>query len=98
MACGSRTAGVLHRFLLAQVGRYAGYIAATYSLAQFISAPCWGWASDRVGRRPTLLVGLTGTLVSTVLFGLATSFVWAIVVRCLWGVLNGNLGVGTALA
>ena len=77
------------------MGRYAGYIAATYSLAQFISAPIWGWVSDRVGRRPTLLVGLSGTLVSTTLFGVATSFSGAVLARCLWGVLNGNLGVGT---
>ena len=79
-----------------QVGRYAGYLAGIYSIMQFISAPIWGWVSDRVGRRPTVLFGLLGTLVSTLMFGFAEHFTFAIIARALWGLLNGNLGVGTA--
>ena len=39
-----------------QVGRYAGFIAAVYSIAQFLSAPLWGIVGDRIGRKPTLLI------------------------------------------
>jgi len=37
-----------------------GFFMATYSLMQFIFAPLWGKLSDRIGRRPFLLMGLSG--------------------------------------
>jgi MFS family permease len=45
-----------------------GPLFACYSLAQLLTAPAWGRLSDRIGRRPVLLVGLAGTLASYVLF------------------------------
>lgn len=53
----------------------------------------WGLLSDRVGRRPVILGGLAGTCVSLLLFGLSTSLPWAIVTRCMCGLLSGNVGV-----
>jgi len=53
----------------------------------------WSRLSDHIGRKPVLLLGLAGTVVSTILFGLSRSL-WALVLsRCLNGLLNGNLGV-----
>lgn len=53
----------------------------------------WSRLSDRIGRKPVLLMGLGGIAVSMVLLGLARSF-WAVVfARCLCGALNGNTGV-----
>ncbi|CAM0135272.1 unnamed protein product [Umbelopsis sp. WA50703] len=49
--------------------------------------------SDRIGRRPVILTGLTGTMISIFLFGLSKSFAWAIISRSLCGILNGNVGV-----
>ncbi|MDA1194317.1 MAG: MFS transporter [Planctomycetota bacterium] len=43
----------------------------SFSALQFVSAPLWGRLSDRVGRRPVLLVGLAGSVVSYALFGVA---------------------------
>src|SRR6202035_4487658 len=40
---------------------------------QFIFSPIWGRVSDRVGRRPILILGLAGSTVSYALFGLASS-------------------------
>src|SRR5207237_4810828 len=39
-----------------------GLLMSSYSLAQFLFAPVWGRISDRVGRRPILLLGLTGSV------------------------------------
>jgi MFS family permease len=43
-----------------EVSRNTGYLAAVYLLALFVFAPTWGRLSDRVGRRPVLLIGMIG--------------------------------------
>ncbi|MFW9982931.1 MAG: MFS transporter [Candidatus Thorarchaeota archaeon] len=40
-----------------------GIILAVYSLFQFIFAPIWGRLSDRIGRRPVVLAGLSGSII-----------------------------------
>ena len=50
-----------------------GLLMASFSAMQFLFAPLWGRLSDRVGRRPVLLVGLAGSTLFYGLFGLATS-------------------------
>ncbi len=52
--------------------RLLGPLMASFSAMQFLFAPFWGRLSDRVGRRPVLLVGLAGSTVFYGLFGLAT--------------------------
>lgn len=48
-----------------------GLIGATYSLFQFLFSPIWGRVSDRIGRRPILILGLMGSGVSFLVFGAA---------------------------
>ena len=43
------------------IGIIAGFIIASFTVAQLLSAPMWGKFSDRVGRRPTLLIALTAS-------------------------------------
>jgi MFS family permease len=50
-----------------------GGLLSVFSLMQFIFAPIWGRISDRVGRRPILLIGLAGSVVFYALFGYASS-------------------------
>lgn len=47
-----------------------GWFSTIYSLAQFLFAPIWGSRSERVGRKPVLILGLVGFSLSFGLFGL----------------------------
>lgn len=53
-------------------GIILGLLLASFSAMQFIFAPIWGRISDRVGRRPILLIGLTGSVVFYLLFAIAS--------------------------
>lgn len=50
-----------------------GLLMASFSAMQLVFAPIWGGISDRIGRRPVLLVGLAGSTISYALFGYATT-------------------------
>ncbi|MEZ6059662.1 MAG: MFS transporter [Planctomycetaceae bacterium] len=50
-----------------------GLLMASFSAMQFLFAPMWGALSDRIGRRPVLLIGLAGSTVAYAMFGVATS-------------------------
>ncbi|KAJ9062257.1 hypothetical protein DSO57_1012703 [Entomophthora muscae] len=76
-----------------QIGYYVGLIASSFALAQTLTGIPWGILSDRIGRRPVIIMGLFGTAVNLFLFGLSKSLPWAIVTRTLCGLLNGNIGV-----
>eukprot|EP01090_Pellita_catalonica_P019715 TRINITY_DN6794_c0_g1_i1.p1 TRINITY_DN6794_c0_g1~~TRINITY_DN6794_c0_g1_i1.p1 ORF type:complete len:499 (+),score=71.37 TRINITY_DN6794_c0_g1_i1:101-1597(+) len=76
-----------------EIGYYAGLIASSFSVAQFFSSFFWGYLSDRWGRRPVLLVGLAGTGITILLFGVSDNLWMAILSRALNGLLNGNIGV-----
>jgi MFS transporter, DHA1 family, tetracycline resistance protein len=54
-------------------GAVLGLLMSSFSLMQFIFAPVWGRVSDRVGRRPILLLGLVGSVLFYALFGYASS-------------------------
>ena len=55
------------------VGFVVGLLMSSFSLMQFLFAPFWGRISDRVGRRPILLLGLSGSVAFYTLFGFALS-------------------------
>ncbi len=57
-----------------RVGWLIGLLMSCFSLMQFVFAPLWGRLSDRVGRRPVLMVGLAGSVAFYTLFGVATIF------------------------
>ena len=53
----------------------------------------WGGLSDRVGRKPVLLLGCVGTMLSMVMVGFASNIWVALAGRAFGGLLNGNIGV-----
>lgn len=76
-----------------ELGNYAGAISSCFFVAQFISSFFWGKMSDKYGRRPILLCGAVGTIISALLFGFSMNFPFAVFSRALCGLLNGNIGV-----
>ena len=50
-----------------------GLLMASFSAMQLVFAPIWGGISDRIGRRPVLLIGLAGSTISYAAFGYVTT-------------------------
>lgn len=75
------------------VGVYVGSIASAFALAQFATNFFWGWLSDRVGRKPVILLGTILTAICFIAFGFCSTLWQAIVVQALMGMVNGNQGV-----
>jgi multidrug resistance protein len=73
-----------------------GQLIASYSIAQLIAAPLWGRVSDRYGRRPALLIGLSASALAYFVFGFAHS-VWLLLLsRIVQGAGGGTTGVAQA--
>lgn len=62
---------------------------AVTALGQLVSTPFWGWASDRVGRKPVLLVSLLGGAVASALLGFAESVPMLLLSRLVAGLMSG---------
>ncbi|MEY4427538.1 MAG: hypothetical protein RLZZ182_227 [Pseudomonadota bacterium] len=73
-----------------------GAIQLSFALLQFFSAPVLGALSDRFGRRPVLLIGLTGMAINFFVTAFATEFIWLLVVRMFAGMLCANIAVANA--
>ncbi|ELX12403.1 tetracycline resistance protein class A [Janthinobacterium sp. HH01] len=78
------------------VASYIGILTALYALMQFICAPVLGSLSDRLGRRPVLLVSLAGAAVNYVFLASASSLWMLLLGRAIAGVTSANLSVATA--
>lgn len=76
-----------------QVGLYVGLIASSFALAQFATNFFWGWLSDRIGRKPIILLGTALTAACFVAFGFCRTLWQAVLVQALMGLVNGNQGV-----
>ena len=75
------------------VALWAGILISSFSLSEALTGCYWGSLSDRIGRKPVLLLGCFGTMVSMLMIGFATNYPMALVARSLGGLLNGNIGV-----
>src|SRR3954451_3487192 len=71
-----------------------GFVVSSYSLAQFVCSPLLGRLSDRIGRRPVILLSLFGTAVGSVLTGGATT-VWMLFVG---RIVDGASGASVSVA
>jgi MFS family permease len=73
-----------------QVAKWAGITSAVFSLSQSLTAVPWGRASDTMGRKPTILIGLFTTMICFLVWGMSTSLPMAIAARAIQGSGNGN--------
>jgi multidrug resistance protein len=70
-----------------------GALVAAFSVAQLVSAPAWGWMSDRYGRRPAILFGLLVSAVAYVIFAFAGTLWLLFLSRLIQGLGGGTIGV-----
>ncbi|MGH9899342.1 MAG: MFS transporter [Pyrinomonadaceae bacterium] len=75
------------------IGFMSGVIVAAFTVAQLLSAPMWGRFSDRVGRRPTLLIALGASAIAYLIFGFAHSLLVLFISRIVQGAGGGTVGV-----
>ena len=75
------------------IGLIIGFIVAAFTVAQLLSAPMWGRFSDRVGRRPTLLIALGASGIAYLIFGFAHSLLVLFLSRIVQGAGGGTVGV-----
>src|SRR5438132_6225167 len=75
------------------IGSISGFIVASFTIAQLLSAPMWGRFSDRVGRRPVLLIALGAAGIAYLIFGFATSLWVLFLSRIVQGAGGGTVGV-----
>ncbi|MCA9052035.1 MAG: MFS transporter, partial [Planctomycetaceae bacterium] len=86
-----------------------GLLMASFSAMQFLFAPFWGALSDRIGRRPVLLVGLVGSTFAYAMFGVATSLgrhgsfvglsalTWLFITRIIAGISGATISTAQAV-
>lgn len=73
-----------------------GLLVASYAAAQLVGAPVLGRISDRVGRKPVLLISLVGTFVGFLMLGFANSLAMLFASRIVDGFTGGNISVAQA--
>jgi MFS family permease len=74
-----------------------GLILTLYALAQLLFLPVWGWISDRIGRRPVILISLLGTAVSFLLLADADTVESIYLARVLAGLFAASIGTAQAV-
>src|SRR3954453_9862631 len=65
-----------------------GFLMGVYSLMQLLFAPMWGRISDRVGRKPVIMIGILGLSLSFFLMGISSSLWMLFVARIIGGILS----------
>lgn len=76
-----------------KIAKYGGMVSSVYSLGAFLTGLAWGRASDVYGRKPIVLLGLVGTIITIFVFGFSLNIYQVIGARFAGGLLNGNVGV-----
>ncbi len=73
-----------------------GFIAGIYSLMNFLFSPFWGTLSDRIGRRPVMLISIALTVLAYVFFAFTNSLVFLILSRVFAGIGSANISAAQA--
>lgn len=73
-----------------------GLLYSVYSFMQLIFSPIWGGWSDRIGRRPIMLLSTFGAVIAYILFGIAESLSLLFFSRIVAGTMGGNISTAQA--
>lgn len=72
-----------------QISTYAGLMTTVFAIAEFSTGAIWGRISDKIGRKPVIVIALSGTALSMLVLGFAPNLLTAMIARVLAGLLNG---------
>jgi MFS family permease len=75
---------------------FGGVVGSIYSILQFFFAPIWGRLSDKVGRKPALILTSTGNFLGYLVWFFSGSFTLFVVSRLITGCMGGNISVASA--
>jgi DHA1 family tetracycline resistance protein-like MFS transporter len=78
------------------IGRWVAGLMAAYAGMMFLFSPFWGSLSDRIGRRPVLMIGLAGNTIAFCVLGISNSLLMALAARLFAGMVNANMAVTRA--
>jgi multidrug resistance protein len=73
-----------------------GWLVGVFSLAQFICSPLWGQLSDKIGRKPVLIISTIGTAIGFFMMGWANTLLILFAARLIDGISGGNIGTAQA--
>jgi len=73
-----------------------GWVAASFSLMQFVFAPLWGSVSDRIGRRPIILGSILATALGYLLLLFSDTLVLLLLARIVAGIGSANIAAAQA--
>lgn len=79
-----------------EASRYGGWLMFSYAIMQFVFSPILGNLSDQYGRRPILLLSLTGLGLDYILHALAPTITWLFIGRLIAGVFGASFTTATA--
>jgi DHA1 family tetracycline resistance protein-like MFS transporter len=77
-------------------GMTVGAVVGIYSIMQFFFAPVWGRLSDRIGRRPVILISLTASCLGYFMFAFARHLILLLASRIIAGAGGANIGTAQA--
>jgi MFS family permease len=81
----------------AQVGKLTGLLGASFCAAQLVTSYPLGRLSDRIGRRPLILLGNLSCIVSVLAFGFSATYAQATLSRIVGGLTNAVIGAEKAI-
>ena len=73
-----------------------GLLTGVFSLMVFLASPLWGKLSDRIGRRPVLIISILGSAAGYFVMGWANSLMWLFIARIIDGASGGNVATAQA--
>jgi predicted MFS family arabinose efflux permease len=75
------------------ISRQGGLLVALFALSQFATSMPWAWIANHWGRKPSVVIGLTLSIIANLGFGFSKTIPAAMCWRVVAGIGNGNIGV-----